>query len=67
MTEVEEMAEVKARIAEVFARRESLKQGMGAGRIPPRQGFRELAEVDVELSALDLRFKQLWDAQQKRP
>jgi hypothetical protein len=64
MTEVEEMADVKARIAEVFARRESLKQGMGDGTIPPRQGFRELAEVDVELSALDLRFKQLWDAQQ---
>lgn len=64
MTETEELADLKARIAEVFARRENLKQAMGEGSILPRQGFRELEATDTELSALDLRFKQLWDAQQ---
>lgn len=64
MTEAEELASLKARIATVFAQREQLKQAMNAGNIAPRQGFRELESVDAELSALDLRFKQLWDAQQ---
>lgn len=65
MTEAEELASLKARIATVFAQREQLKQAMNAGNIAPRQGFRELESVDAELSALDLRFKQLWDAQQQ--
>ncbi|MDD5394385.1 MAG: hypothetical protein PHE17_15325 [Thiothrix sp.] len=64
MTAAEELADLKARIATVFAQREQLKQAMNAGNIAPRQGFRELESVDEELSALDLRFKQLWDAQQ---
>ena len=64
MTEAEKLASLKARIATVFAQREQLKQAMNAGNIAPRQGFRELESVDAELSALDLRFKQLWDAQQ---
>lgn len=67
MTEIEELAALKARIASVFARREQLKQAMGEGSMPPRQGFRALESVDAELSALDSRFKQLWDAQQVRP
>ncbi|QTR47699.1 hypothetical protein J9253_07205 [Thiothrix litoralis] len=66
MTVAEELVDLKARIATVFAQRESLKQAMGEGKMPPRQGFRELESVDTELSALDLRFKQLWDAQQQR-
>ncbi|MEB4593194.1 hypothetical protein VSS37_19605 [Candidatus Thiothrix sp. Deng01] len=66
MADTEEMADLRARIATVFARREQLKQAMGEGSIPPRQGFRELENVDAELSALDSRFKQLWDAQQTR-
>lgn len=67
MTVAEELVDLKARIATVFAQRESLKQAMGEGKMPPRQGFRELESVDTELSALDLRFKQLWDAQQATP
>ncbi|OQX11439.1 MAG: hypothetical protein BWK73_17645 [Thiothrix lacustris] len=66
MTATEELADLKARIATVFAQRERLKQALGAGNMPPRQGFRELESVDAELSALDLRFKQLWDAQQQQ-
>lgn len=66
MTETEEMDALRARIASVFARREQLKQAVGDGSMPAREGFRELEKVDAELSALDLRFKQLWDAQQAR-
>lgn len=65
MTEIEELADLKARIAQTFARREALKQALSNGSVPPRQGFKELAEVDAALSALDSRFKQLWDAQQR--
>lgn len=64
MTEAEEMDDLRARIAATFARREQLKQAMGAGSMPARQGFRELEAVDKALSALDSRFKQLWDAPQ---
>ncbi len=66
MTAAEELADLKARIATVFAQRENLKKAMGEGKMPPRQGFQALESVDAELSALDLRFKQLWDAQQQR-
>lgn len=63
MTEAEEMDELRVRIATTFARREQLKQALGESTIPARRGFRELEAVDRELSALDSRFKQLWDAQ----
>ena len=62
MTETEDMDELRTRIATVFARREKLKQAMGEGITAARQGFRELEALDVELSELDSRFKQLWDA-----
>ena len=67
MTETAELADLKARIAQTFAQREALKQALGNGSVPPRQGFKELAEVDAALSALDSRFKQLWDAQHSKP
>lgn len=66
MTETEEMDKLRACIAAVFARREQLKQALDEGSMPVRQGFQELEAVDKELSALDSRFKQLWDAQQQR-
>ncbi len=65
MTDAEEMAELRACIAATFTRREQLKQAVGEGFIPARQGFRELEAIDKALSALDSRFKQLWDKQQQ--
>lgn len=64
MTDAEEMDELRKCIAAIFARREQLKQAVGESSILARQSFRELEAVDRELSVLDLRFKQLWDAQQ---
>ncbi len=60
------MARVKAQIAETYARRDALKAEMEAWyqaghtqRFPERE---QLAAIDVELSALDLCFKRMWDA-----
>lgn len=63
MTVAEEMDYLKKRIALVFARRETLKAALECGKTHPREGFSALEAVDAELSALDLRFKHLWDAQ----
>ncbi len=63
MTETEELAYLKARIASVFAQREALKADLSSGKLRPRQGFAALETVDAELSALDSRFKALWDKQ----
>lgn len=59
----QEIQQVKQRIAEVYARREQLKAELQSGAIAPRVGLARLDETDQELSALDSRFKRLWDAQ----
>lgn len=61
-----EMAGLKTRIAEVWARREAMKRDLATGSTPARQGLRELEATDLELSDLDRRFKQLWDAARAR-
>ncbi|MBI5936573.1 MAG: ankyrin repeat domain-containing protein [Betaproteobacteria bacterium] len=66
MNTEQEMQQVKGRIAEVYARRERLKRELETGGLAPRAGLARLAETDQELSALDSRFKQLWDAAQAR-
>lgn len=60
----QEIQHLKGRIAEVFARREQLKQALEFGSVAPRAGFMQLEETDRELSDLDARFKHLWDASQ---
>jgi hypothetical protein len=57
----QEIQRLKARIAQVWARRESLKQALADGAMRPSQGLRELEAVDRELAGLDTRFKLLWD------
>lgn len=57
----QEIQGLKARIALIWARRESLKQALNEGVMPPSRGLRELEGVDRELAALDTRFKRLWD------
>ncbi|MDP2030825.1 MAG: hypothetical protein Q8K12_14400 [Thiobacillus sp.] len=58
----QEISLIKARIAEVYARRERLKQALETGALAPRAGFIQLNETDRLLSDLDTRFKTLWDA-----
>jgi hypothetical protein len=58
----QEMQQVKGLIAQVYARRETLKLELEAGAIAPRNGLARLEEIDRELSGLDSRFKQLWDS-----
>ncbi len=58
----QEISLIKARIAEVYARRERLKQAMETGALAPHAGFIQLDETDRMLSDLDTRFKILWDA-----
>lgn len=60
----QEIQQVKQRIAAVYARREQLKQTLEQGGLTPRAGFAQLEATDLELSGLDSRFKQLWDAAQ---
>lgn len=60
----QEIQQVKQHIATVCARREQLKGELQTGVIAPRVGLARLEATDRELSALDSRFKQLWDAQQ---
>lgn len=57
-----ELQQLKSRIAEVYARRERLKQALDNGQLAPRAGFPQLDTVDRELSDLDTRFKAMWDA-----
>ena len=66
MNAEQEMQQLKGRIAEVYARRERLKQELARGALAPRAGLARLAETDQELSGLDSRFKALWDAAQAR-
>lgn len=61
-----EMQQIKARIAEVYARREGLKQALAEGALAPRAGFAQLEASDRELSDLDSRYKALWDAAHPR-
>jgi hypothetical protein len=61
----QEISQLKTRIAEVYARREQLKQALETGNLAPRAGFQQLEETDRQLSQLDTRFKGLWDASQK--
>jgi hypothetical protein len=58
----QEIEQIRTSIAEVYARRERLKQELETGAVPTRDGFTRLDEIDRELSELDSRFKQLWDA-----
>jgi hypothetical protein len=57
----QEMQCLKARIAQVWAQRERLKQALNEGVMLPSQGLRDLEAVDRELAELDMRFKRLWD------
>lgn len=59
-----ELHDIKQRIAQVYARREVLKQRLERGEGSPREAFARLDATDRELSELDSRFKQLWDARQ---
>lgn len=61
-----EMQQVKGRIAEVYVRRERLKQALADGALAPRAGFSQLEATDRELSDLDSRYKALWDAAHAR-
>lgn len=61
-----EMQQIKGRIAEVYARREGLKQALADGALAPRAGFAQLEATDRELSDLDSRYKALWDAAHPR-
>jgi hypothetical protein len=62
MTTQQEISQIKARIAQVFAQREGLKRALETGALAPRAGLQQLDETDRLLSALDTRFKALWDA-----
>lgn len=63
----QEIQQLKGRIAEVYARRERLKQALASGALAPRAGFAQLDVTDRELSELDSRFKALWDAAHAHP
>ncbi|MEW5787389.1 MAG: hypothetical protein AB1899_06005 [Pseudomonadota bacterium] len=56
------LADLKARIAQTWARRENLKAQLAAGQLAPHTGLRQLETLDRDLSDLDSRYKALWDA-----
>jgi len=62
----QEMAQLKAEIAEVARERQYLKDEMESWYAGTRQGAfprrNELEQLDARLSVLDSRFKRLWDA-----
>lgn len=63
----DEAARLKSAIAAVFARRAALKDEMESWYAQGRMRFPrsdELQRIDAQLSQLDRRFKQAWDAQQ---
>jgi hypothetical protein len=63
----QEISQLKARIAEVWAQRERQKRELESGVLAPRAGLVLLNKTDRLLSNLDTRFKALWDtAQQAR-
>jgi hypothetical protein len=55
------MDQLRDQIAQTAAQRDALKLAIEKGKLSARKGFRELIEVDARLSALDSRFKRLWD------
>jgi hypothetical protein len=57
----QEMQQVKNRIAQVYSRREQLKQALERGELTPRAGLMQLDATDLELSGLDSHYKRLWD------
>ena len=66
MTDGKEISQLREQIAATVAQRDALKLAIENGSMPARQGLRELIEVDARLSALDSRFKRLWDAANPR-
>lgn len=62
MNTQQEISQLKARIAQVYAQREQLKQALESGALAARDGLHLLDETDRILSHLDTRFKGLWDA-----
>lgn len=60
------MRDVKANIADLYARREQLKQQLEAcqNQAAWRQVMQDLEALDVQLSSQDSQYKQLWDSQQ---
>jgi chromosome segregation ATPase len=66
MNAEQEIQQLRGRIAEVFARREHLKQALEHGAVALRAGFQQLEHTDRELSDLDGRFKALWDTAHAR-
>jgi chromosome segregation ATPase len=66
MTDTEEMSQLREQIAQTVAQRDALKLAIENGSTPARNGLRELIEVDARLSALDSRFKHLWDSANPR-
>lgn len=65
MNASQELNALKAEIADRFARREQLKQTIAATRDPAQRRalWQTLENEDAALSALDTRFKRLWEAQ----
>jgi len=61
-----EIAQLKSRIAQVWAEREELKNALNQGALSFIHGMRKLEVVDLELAELDTRFKQLWDATNRK-
>ncbi len=61
MTDAEAMKQLREQIAATVTQRDALKLAIENGSMPARQGLRDLIEVDARLSALDSRFKRLWD------
>jgi hypothetical protein len=57
-----EIGQLKDRIAQVYAQREQLKQALATGSLAPRAGLQQLDAIDRQLSLLDTRFKEKWDA-----
>ncbi len=66
MSDSAELTHLKTRIAQVYARREAMKQALESGTVAPRAGLSQLETIDRELSGLDARYKVLWDAAHPR-
>lgn len=60
----QELHQLKASIAEVYARRERLKLTLAEGALSAREGLAALEVIDLQLSALDSLYKTLWDSTQ---
>lgn len=58
----QDLDQTRRSIAELYARREQLKQALNSGALATHTGLMQLEVVDLELSALDSLFKTLWDA-----